>query len=286
MSVEGSCHSCRKKFYAIPNPQVPQVLQNNGFLWAVCPHCFHCPECGYHSNRGTCPSKLPWGTTALESDADDALKVVVGLTQRLFDADDKDVTFKLKDGTEKAHRLVLSAASDVFKSMFGHGMREKDGAIELDDVDSVSMRVFLRILYTGHVCEDDWAGEKGTARRKTWSSAETAAPPLQVLLSALRLARKYMCQDVMSLLTQAVKGRLIALREGDSYSVSVFEQIMAGAIQLDIGPLRMAALQKAKTFTGLKRRYDAKQLRPEVQFELEAIWPTPSSPATKRKRIV
>ena len=33
----------------------------------------------------------------------------------MFDAEDKDVTFKLKDGSEKAHSVVLAAASDVFK---------------------------------------------------------------------------------------------------------------------------------------------------------------------------
>ena len=56
------------------------------------------------------------------------------LTQDLFEASDKDVIFKLSDGEETAHKAVLAASSDVFKTMLSHDTREKEGTIELQCV--------------------------------------------------------------------------------------------------------------------------------------------------------
>eukprot|EP00929_Paragymnodinium_shiwhaense_P113405 TRINITY_DN81697_c0_g1_i1.p1 TRINITY_DN81697_c0_g1~~TRINITY_DN81697_c0_g1_i1.p1 ORF type:complete len:387 (-),score=60.46 TRINITY_DN81697_c0_g1_i1:204-1364(-) len=88
----------------------------------------------------------------------DASAVLVERYTRLFNAEaSKDVTFKLSDGEEKAHRNVLAAASDVFAGMFEQDMREKkDGVIELPTVDKVSMRIFLRLLYTDRLDPSDW----------------------------------------------------------------------------------------------------------------------------------
>ena len=80
------------------------------------------------------------------------------LTQDLFEASDKDVIFKLSDGEETAHKAVLAASSDVFKTMLSHDMRERDGTVELQDVDKVTTRVFLGLLYTGRICAEDWSG--------------------------------------------------------------------------------------------------------------------------------
>eukprot|EP00929_Paragymnodinium_shiwhaense_P031099 TRINITY_DN17507_c0_g1_i3.p1 TRINITY_DN17507_c0_g1~~TRINITY_DN17507_c0_g1_i3.p1 ORF type:complete len:393 (-),score=44.02 TRINITY_DN17507_c0_g1_i3:285-1463(-) len=77
---------------------------------------------------------------------------------RLFNAEaSKDVTFKLADGEQKAHKCVLEASSEVFAGMFEQDMRErKDGVVELPTVDKVSMRIFLRLLYTSHMDPSDW----------------------------------------------------------------------------------------------------------------------------------
>eukprot|EP00929_Paragymnodinium_shiwhaense_P107988 TRINITY_DN74321_c0_g1_i1.p1 TRINITY_DN74321_c0_g1~~TRINITY_DN74321_c0_g1_i1.p1 ORF type:complete len:378 (+),score=78.53 TRINITY_DN74321_c0_g1_i1:139-1272(+) len=76
----------------------------------------------------------------------------------LFEEDElKDVTFKLADGEERAHRNILMGASEVFGGMFKFNMREtREGLVELPDVDRISMRVFLRLIYTGHVDPSDW----------------------------------------------------------------------------------------------------------------------------------
>jgi hypothetical protein len=154
-------------------------------------------------------------------------------------------------------------------------MRERGGSVELKDVDFVTMRVFLRMLYTGHVCEEDWADTNPVVKRRV--PEESAAPPLDVLLSVLGLAKKYMCYSVASYVMQILKRRMARLSLGDE--VVVWETIMAYAIANDVGPLRMAALQRAKHWPEVRGKYDERKLRPEILFELEALWPPPPPPS-------
>lgn len=98
--------------------------------------------------------------------------------ERLFLADDaeKDVTFRCAQGRVlKAHRFMLKAASEVFAGMFNSPMREsQDGEISLPDVDTKAMKVFLRLLYTGHVDPADWgaSASDGTPVMRPTSGAE------------------------------------------------------------------------------------------------------------------
>merc|ERR1712130_109376 len=95
----------------------------------------------------------------------------------------------------------------------------------------------------------------------------TSPPPLDVLLEVASLAKKYMVGDVLSMVTQALKRRLqSAIR---SERIDIFEKILAAAIKSDMGAVRMAALEAAKGSTNLRTTYDAKQLQPEVAYELE-----------------
>jgi len=99
-------------------------------------------------------------TTALSMmTMDPQVADVLAMTERMFeDPDgDKDVTFKLSDGEECAHKVILKAASEVFAGMFQQDMREKTrGVVELLDTSRVAMRVFLRLIYTGNVNPADW----------------------------------------------------------------------------------------------------------------------------------
>ena len=109
------------------------------------------------------------------------------LTQDLFEASDKDVIFKLSDGEETAHKAVLAASSDVFKTMLSHDMRERDGTVELQDVDKVTTRVFLGLLYTGRICAEDWSGEECATPANLGEATDDVAisPPLDVLMPVL-----------------------------------------------------------------------------------------------------
>jgi len=206
----------------------------------------------------------------------DALKAVVDIMERMFLDDDKDVTFELMDGQEYAHKAVLKASSEAWGSMLASEMKERNGVIKLPDVNCVAMRVFLRLLYTGHVNPEDWA----SFNKK--DACSPTAPPLSILLTVVLVAKRYMVSTVLSLATQALKSRLgTAKRKSD---VVTFETIFASAIAADVGALRLAALDLGRSFDSLRTKYMSKELRPEVQFELEAIWSTPPSPS-KRIRL-
>ena len=79
----------------------------------------------------------------------------------------------------------------------------------------------------------------------------------------------------------AVKARLAQAAE----KPEVIESILAAAIAADFGAARMAAIEAAKTSPKLRKLYDEKALRPEVQAELQAIWPA-TAPLRKRRRVV
>ncbi|CAH2988448.1 unnamed protein product [Chilo suppressalis] len=50
--------------------------------------------------------------------------------------------------TIKAHKLVLACASPVFEAMFYGGMAEKDGPVEILDVEPEAFETLLRYIYT------------------------------------------------------------------------------------------------------------------------------------------
>lgn len=272
---------------------------------------------------------------------EDSARVVTDLAESLFADEEKDVTFELADGQERAHKAVLRAASEVWGGMFASGMRESSaGTVTLPDVGRTAMRVFLRLLYTGHVDAADWAAHRAAeaeaeaagkaaaasavaaaaagakSSSSSSSSAATAAagcgatvdaegatadgadsagggasggasdaeaPPLDVLLTVASLAKRYMVAGVLSLAVQALKARL-QVAKGRS-DLKTFEAILAAAVAVDLGTVRMVALDLAKSFDGLRELYDKRSLRPEVQFELEAIWPMPKGPERKRARL-
>merc|ERR1712151_288923 len=94
--------------------------------------------------------------------------------------------------------------------------------------------------------------------------------PVPILLTVASLSKKYMVNTVFSMTVQALKKRLA------TDNADMFEEILAGAIAHDIGAVRMAAMDAARNFSALRDRYESASLRPEVAFELEAIWPSPS----------
>ncbi|OXA43267.1 Protein roadkill [Folsomia candida] len=68
-----------------------------------------------------------------------------------------DVTILTRDDQHvKAHKCILSASSSVFRAMFSTQMSEKEaGMVEMSDIGSQALNVFLRFCYTGEI-EDNW----------------------------------------------------------------------------------------------------------------------------------
>ncbi|CAE8724319.1 unnamed protein product [Polarella glacialis] len=81
------------------------------------------------------------------------------LGEQLFaDQEGKDVRLVATDGDEYAHSAVLSAASPAFRGMLAHSglVESKTKVVQLPDTTKLELRIWLRLLYTGQVNEDDW----------------------------------------------------------------------------------------------------------------------------------
>ncbi|WZY98540.1 hypothetical protein YC2023_070869 [Brassica napus] len=68
-----------------------------------------------------------------------------------------DVTIHTSGGTLSAHKAILSASSNVFKSMFHHDLKEKESStIHIDDMSRESCMALLSYLYGNITQEDFW----------------------------------------------------------------------------------------------------------------------------------
>lgn len=101
-------------------------------------------------------------------------------------------------------------------------------------------------------------------------------PPIQMLLAASGLSKKYQIGWLLQVLVDVVKHRL---------TETTFEEILAGGLKHDIAPVRLSSLEFAKTNFGVRRRYNAGQFAPELMFELQAVFPVPSVPVGEGRNI-
>ena len=82
------------------------------------------------------------------------------LKEMFLSGDLADVTIQLESGELRAHRLILSARSPVFKAMLQHEMNEKvTGVIEMDDVAIEVMQECLTFMYTD-ACSNETVGQR------------------------------------------------------------------------------------------------------------------------------
>lgn len=127
---------------------------------------------------------------------------------------------------------------------------------------------------SGTWTHDKTVGIWGSPGKHPVSVAKIDNPPLNLLLSALGFAKKYLVEYMVRWLMEATWDRL---------NTSSFEQILSTAIHLDMSPLRMRCLRFAENSSVIRARYEAGAVTdPLVTFELEAIWPQRES---KRRRI-
>mmetsp|Transcript_28214 Transcript_28214/g.58563 ORF Transcript_28214/g.58563 Transcript_28214/m.58563 type:complete len:273 (-) Transcript_28214:23-841(-) len=264
-----ACGNCNRARFRGPMSRCGQKAD-----YLKCPYCKHCNApsgCreGHACGSCTLASKLPLYETSSPPHDVVMYATIHHLNEILFKAEDKDVTIKCSDGAVWAHKCVLSAISDAFKVALSVDMREKAaGTISIEDVTKDGMNIFLCLAYTGHASAEDWG--------KTDS-----VMPLEHLCCAAKLAKRYMVEAVQLLTTQMLKRRLeqAFLNEG----VEAFTEIYSMGISLDIGDLRVRALQLAQHFSKLKA---AKEIPGNVQSELQCLWPRSNWPRNKRARLV
>jgi len=200
-------------------------------------------------------------------------------TELLYEDDNfKDVSLKLADGELRVHRCVLAARSSVFAAMFSCTMKESHtGVVEIPNVRTAPMRVFLRLLYTGLVDSKDWHGAQDVGEQLADKM------PLEMLLEVAKLSKFYMVASVTTDAIQALKSRLADLSPKSKKDVDVFQTIFSAGIREDFGAMRIAAVEVAKASPIIREMYDSQRLQPEVQSELLGIWPPPP-PKPKRVR--
>lgn len=247
------------------------------------------------------------------------------LWEKLIDDDSlKDVVLVSSDGQEiLAHSLILSQASDCFKEMLRcTSMKEgQSKRVILPDLSFAEIRIFLRLLYTGHLDPQDWlpATEDGVSSVASAAARagpvalsaedeqededleqalfgseeeeekdpacpdESEEPPLDLLLGVAGLAKTYQFDGLVRLVLEALKKRILAeIRSGN---VTHFEAALSFAIKVDLTPLRLYCLRLAEDAewpSPVRQQFEAQKFTPEVQFELLSIWGQP--PPQKRKR--
>jgi len=132
----------------------------------------------------------------------------------------------------------------------------------------------------GHASDDTKTPPLGqwTRPQRNLGSTEAALnaevlklPPLTFLLTAVKLARKYLIEHLYGLLDELVCVRLCP---------STFSDILAAAIQTEHTALRMHCLRFAESSCKLRQMYDGSEFTlPEVVAELRSLWP----PAPKKR---
>lgn len=158
--------------------------------------------------------------------------------ERLFtDEETKDVEIEFADGTLKAHTLILGAHSDAIKGILRHGPAPKK--LCWKDHHMEVGRFFLRLMYTGTVCEEDWSQGTSPSSSSTSKVHDSMSDevPLRLLLGGLEIAKVYLVPHMLRALTEALKERLC---------VATYNEIFSMAVRLDITVLRLHCLQFAQ----------------------------------------
>lgn len=207
----------------------------------------------------------------------------------------KDVEITLCDGEiVMADSLLLKMASPVFKAMLSDGNGEgPTTSLQIEEVSSCHFRFFMRLLYTGLMNPMDWLSEteqlgqgpqsvgwnpfsqgrmdlplhhsiaasqgfKGASKGKGKAvQTPQPVPPLDFLLAAAAIAKKYQVECLLAILVDVLKQRIVE---------QSFERILLTAMQIDLSPVRLSALEFAKGNSNIRARYNAGNFPQEVMM--------------------
>eukprot|EP00933_Yihiella_yeosuensis_P028118 TRINITY_DN21920_c0_g1_i1.p1 TRINITY_DN21920_c0_g1~~TRINITY_DN21920_c0_g1_i1.p1 ORF type:complete len:324 (+),score=42.37 TRINITY_DN21920_c0_g1_i1:108-974(+) len=180
----------------------------------------------------------------------------------------KDVKLVCADGAEVwAHGSILSVASDVFQSMLASKMVEgQSQEIDVGSYSAKQLEFILGLLYTGQVDDDEDGGTDKATNAKT---------RLELVLAATSFFKKYMIGSFLTWMVACLK---------DSLDVGNFQEILRFAISEDIAPVRWSCVKYAEQTSEIKSNYERKVYAPEVQWELQALWPEPVQEKSKKRK--
>lgn len=88
-------------------------------------------------------------------------------------------------------------------------------------------------------------------------------PPLELLFAAASFAKRYNMEAFLSIIIEHLKARV---------SFKEFEAITVLAVEMDLAPVRLACLLYARESKKIAELFKQRAFKPEVLFELQAIW--------------
>ena len=113
------------------------------------------------------------------------------LAKLLEDPETSDLTLKCGSKIFKVHKAILGTRCNVFKAMFGCGMKEMvEGEAVIKDVDEKSLEEVLHYLYTGKLSGKEFD-----------------------LKSLINAALKYQLDPLMDLLTEKIRATQLEAEE-------------------------------------------------------------------------
>ena len=156
------------------------------------------------------------------------LSITNKITKFLTDQALTDVTLECEGKKFEAHKLILAAASPVFKAMFKEGTKEhRDNYVNIQDIDSDVFDVFLRFLYSGQVDQLDemfldlfTAADKYDVQPLREICIRHMASNISVdnALGVLALAERHSIEETKSLVLQFIKTNFADVLKPNSWS--------------------------------------------------------------------
>lgn len=98
-------------------------------------------------------------------------------------------------------------------------------------------------------------------------------PPLDILFGCASISKRFEMPGLVSLMLDKLKALVTAQN---------FNSVMRSAVALDLSPLKLHCVRFAESSSDIQRQYQAGSLSPEVEFELRALWDTPTSKLAAR----
>ena len=148
---------------------------------------------------------------------------------RLFESTDgADVTFIAQNEEIRAHKNILIARSDYFRSLFQSGMLEAQSNRVIVEAKADLFRELLKFLYTGLPPENlpavaaellPLADQYGIAKLKNLCcSALILKVTSKTAIEIYLLAEAHACEDVANLCLRVIKGNLKTLKMSETWS--------------------------------------------------------------------
>lgn len=229
---------------------------------------------------------------------------VVSLWERLYeDEPSKDVELLAKDGTTKAHSLILGALSEPLKKMLSEPWNNgQTKVVSMSEYTVRQLKFILELTYTGHVahdfneptqllrdkkdcflagaCGQDWClidTIKGESMLGELEVAREVGLYLELLCGYVAFAKKFEVNGFFDTMLNKLQQLLCDC---------TFNVITDLAITSNVSPLLVSCLRFAESSPGVRFMFDNSCLGSRIVAELRHLWPDKREGGRKRKTFL